>query len=299
MTLRMYPDEALSAAFRKNWWLALKVPLAGYLGWSFFLPQLWKVGVLVTTLLVSAFTVGSPIGQDVSNFHLYFMLGSMAAIVFGVFWYTIYVFAYLGRPGIASRAVGITGVLIFPILVLAVALLVGGLGALWGVPQEAFWSYLDRWTPVEAWRTIQMRPTADLDVAVRGERSTELWQTLDGNVKYVECLRHKVTVMRQRVGVVKGPADLVGYYPNWLHELGDCAHLYKPDPKRSERLQEALATQMAKVLGQETSSYLTMQRLYALDPASRSAGGADWIDGWRAVALIGVAGTIEVLEDSK
>ena len=121
MTLRMPPDEALAATFRKNWWLLLKIPIVAYLAWSFFLPQLWKIGVLVITSLVSMFRFGSPVGQDISSFHTYFMLGSMAAFVFGVFWYVVYVFAYLGRPGIAARTVGIAGVLLFPVLLIAVA----------------------------------------------------------------------------------------------------------------------------------------------------------------------------------
>ena len=143
MSLRMSPDEALSVTFRKDWWLALKIPVAGYLAWSFFLPQLWKVGVLLITSLLSTFMIGSPVEANVSNFDLYFMLVSMSALVYGVFWYTVYVFAYLVRPGMANRAVGVFGVLISPILVIGVALLMGGLGALFRVPQEEFWAYLD------------------------------------------------------------------------------------------------------------------------------------------------------------
>lgn len=299
MTLRMSPDEALSSAFRKDWWLLLKIPVAAYLAWSFFLPQLWKIGVLVITSLVSAFRFGSPVGQDVSSFHLYLMLGSMIAVVFGVFWYAVYVFAYLGRPGLAGSAVGIVGVVVFPIILITVALLVGGVGAAVGVPQETFWAYLDKWTPIEGWRIRQLRGAANLDDTVRGDRAREIWAGLDGDSKFVTCLHHKVAVMRQRVGVAMEPTDLLVYWPNWLGELDDCSRLYKPRSERSEKLREALVTQMAEVLGQETANYLTMQRLYVLDPTAPASGKVDWIDKWRAIAIVGVATTADVLEGAK
>jgi hypothetical protein len=155
MTFRISPQEAVSAMFRKDWWLVVKIPVSAYLAWSFFLPQLWKVGVLLITSIVSTFLVGSPAGSGVSNFHMYFMFGAMVAVIYGVFWYTVYVFAYLGRPGMLTRTVGVAGVLIHPILLIGVALLIGGLGTLLGVPQEQFWAYLDKWTPIESWRVIQ------------------------------------------------------------------------------------------------------------------------------------------------
>jgi hypothetical protein len=102
--------------------------------------------------------------------------------------------------------------------------------------------------------------------------------------------------MRQRVGTAKEPGELVSYYQNWLGELADCGHLYKPDPKRSKGLHEAVATQMATVLGEETSSYLTMQRLYADQARSDQV---DWLDRWRATAIIGVAGVADLLEPPK
>ena len=143
--------------------------------------------------------------------------------------------------------------------------------------------------------------TGDLDNAVRGERPKELWGTLNHDFKYLECLRHKVSLMRQGVGQAGGPIDLVSYYPSWVQELQDCARLYKVNPDGTEKLQEALASQMANVLGQETCSYLTMQRLYA--PTATSArprsGEPDWIDKWRAFAVIGIASTADILEESQ
>jgi hypothetical protein len=53
---------------------------------------------------------------------------------------------------------------------------------------------------------------------------------------------------------------------------------------------------MATVLGEETSSYLAMQRLYADEARSRQV---DWLDRWRATAIIGVAGVADLLESSK
>lgn len=301
MPIRLSPDEALRKTFRRDWWLILKIPVAAYLAWSFFLPQLWKVAVLLVTAVASAFMVYSPIGDDVSTFHLYFMLASLMAVIYVIFWYVVYVFAYLVGPGIWSRGVSILGVLVSPVLVIGVALLIGGIGAFLRVPQEKLWDHLDKWTPIAAWRTSQSsRPSSrNLDDAVRGDRPRALWQSCDGDFKHVECLRHKVSEMRQRVAAAAEPAELVSYYPAWLGELADCARIYKVDPKRAERLHEALATEMAKVLGEETTSYLTMRRLYAPDSTSRTPGEGDWIDKWRALALVGVAGTADVLEPVK
>lgn len=162
MALKMSPYEAFSAMFRKDWWLLLKIPVAAFLAWSFFLPQFWKIGLLVFAWFISAFT-SSPIGQDVSNFHLYFMLGSTIAVVFGVFWYAVYAFAYVGRPGLVSRVVGIVSLLLSPIVLTATAVLVGSAGTALGVPLERFWDYLDRWTPIEAWQIRQVRGVANLD----------------------------------------------------------------------------------------------------------------------------------------
>jgi hypothetical protein len=155
MTFWIPPHEAVAAVFRKDWWLVVKIPISLFLAWSFFLPQIWKVGVLLITSLVSAFLLSSPVGGGVSNFHLYFMLGAMLVMIYGVFWYTVYVFAYLGRTGILNRFLGVVGVLIFPILMIAVALLIGGIGTLLRVPQEQFWAFLDSWMPIESWRVIR------------------------------------------------------------------------------------------------------------------------------------------------
>jgi hypothetical protein len=301
MPIRLLPDEALEKTFRRDWWLILKIPVAAYLAWSFFLPQLWKVAVLLVTGVASAFMVYSPISHEVSAFHLYVMLASLMAVIYLIFWYVVYVFAYLAGPGIWSRGVGILGVLLFPVVVIGVALLIGGIGAFLRVPQDRLWAHLDKWTPISAWRTSQpSRPSSrDLDDAVRGDRPMALWQTFDGDFKHVQCLHHKVSVMRRRVGAAADPAELVSYYPTWLEELGDCARLYKVDPKRAESLHEALATEMAKVLGEETTSYLTMRRLFAPGPTSGAAARGDWIDMWRSTALVGVAGTADVLEPPK
>ncbi len=84
--------------------------------------------------------VDSPVGSGVSNFHLYFMFGAMVAVIYGVFWYTVYVFAYLGRPGMLTPIVGVAVPSSIPSFSLELHSLIGDLATLLGVPQEQFWA---------------------------------------------------------------------------------------------------------------------------------------------------------------
>jgi hypothetical protein len=131
----------------------------------------------------------------------------------------------------------------------------------------------------------------DLDAAVRGKMSAEIWNTLPPRVKHLQCLQYKVSLMWKRVGAVSGPAELLEYYPRWSDGLAKCAEQYKIDEKSAEQLQEAVATKMAQVLGEEASSYLALQRLY------RSQPHEDWLDKWRSFAIVGIGSVSEVLPE--
>jgi hypothetical protein len=80
------------------------------------------------------------------------MLIGMLVIWFAVLWYTIYVMAYLSRPGFSNRLVGVAGILMFPVGLIAVALAAGVIGSVFGVPQDELFAYLDRWAPFDSWR---------------------------------------------------------------------------------------------------------------------------------------------------
>ncbi len=124
----------------------------------------------------------------------------------------------------------------------------------------------------------------DLDTAVRKDLKPEQWASIDNSFKFNLCLRYKIGEMRRMVRGVSGPNALIEYYPVWQEGLEDCEKLYKIDHKQAELLREAVATEIAKVLGEEASSYLNMQRLYR-DHRSES----EWIDMWRSLAIVGVA----------
>jgi hypothetical protein len=141
----------------------------------------------------------------------------------------------------------------------------------------------------------------DLDTAVRGDMSPQIWASLRDEFKYLECLRYHVSLMRKRVSQVTGPVALIEYYPTWLRGLDECAKRYPVDAPRVEQLREALGTQMAKVLGEETSSYLHLMRLYEVTASQQEVDRkqGDWVDKWRAFAIVGVAGAAEVLPEPK
>jgi len=132
----------------------------------------------------------------------------------------------------------------------------------------------------------------DLDRAVRGDTSNSTWNSLPGTVKFERCLRYKISEMREMVSVVNDPSDLVRYYPDWAESLDECAMIYPTEQNRAELLSERVASEMAKVLGEETEGYLFSVRLHQdQDPAG------EWVDYWRITAIVGIASVSDVLED--
>jgi hypothetical protein len=131
----------------------------------------------------------------------------------------------------------------------------------------------------------QPRPTVpvDLDSAVKGETPTEIWNALPPKVKHLQCLEHKISVMRELVSVVSGPMDLLQYYPSWTEGLPECQTQYPIDKKLAEQLREAVATRMEKAIGEETSMFLSLQRLNSSRPDK------NWVEEWRGFAMTGVA----------
>jgi len=132
---------------------------------------------------------------------------------------------------------------------------------------------------------------SDLDAAVRGNESTEIWSRLPANFKHLACLRYKISSMRRLVSVVSKPVELLDYYPLWEESLAECGAQYPIDDKKAEQLREAVATKMATVIGKEVTSYLTLQRLYSSEPREK------WLDMWRSWAITGIAGVSEVLPE--
>lgn len=152
MTIKLSRDEAFELAFRRDGWLFLKVPVLLVLGWLFFLPQLWKIFVLFVSSLVAYFRLPGPAGPNVTSFHMTVMLIGMLMIWFAVLWYTIYVTAYLSRPGFYNRLVGVAGIIAFPFGMIAVAIAADVICSILGVPQDELFAYLDRWVPFALWR---------------------------------------------------------------------------------------------------------------------------------------------------
>ena len=129
----------------------------------------------------------------------------------------------------------------------------------------------------------------ELDAAVRGQTSSETWNRLPPKFKHLQCLEYKVSSMRQLVSTVSRVAELLEYYPRWVEGLTECGRQYSIDEEKAGQLREAIATKMAQVLGEEVSSYLTLQRLYSSEPRD------NWLGKWRSFAIVGIAGVSEVL----
>ena len=137
-------------------------------------------------------------------------------------------------------------------------------------------------------------PKMKLDTLLRGELTLEQWESFDDIFKFGRCLRYKISEMRKRVSEVSGPIALLEYYPEWLDGLESCLQLYKIDHHQADILQEAVAAEMAKVLGKETASYLDIQRLYKNHRPKRER-----IDMWRIFAITGVAEVANVLANKE
>lgn len=153
MSIWLSRDEAFILAFKKDWWLWLKIPLWLFLAWTFFLPQLYKICVLLIVSIVCAFVFPCPIGGNITNFHLALMLFAAILICFIVLWYAIYVIAFLCKPGWNNKLIAISGAIIFPFILIALAFIVGTGFTLLGIPQEEIWAYVDKWIPFKSWKS--------------------------------------------------------------------------------------------------------------------------------------------------
>ena len=134
-----------------------------------------------------------------------------------------------------------------------------------------------------------------LDASVRGSLPAEIWESLDNQFKYRSCLRYKVGVMRRLVSEVDGVIPLIEYYPTWEQRLQECTQTYDVDTsQQAERLREELAIRMARVLGEEATSYLL-----TIHFSSTRVTEADWVDEWRTFAIIGIAGVADVVQEER
>jgi hypothetical protein len=137
----------------------------------------------------------------------------------------------------------------------------------------------------------QRRPSVpvDLDSAVRGKTPVEIWNAAPPKVKHLQCLEYKISLMREAVSTVSGPADLLQNYPSWAKGLSECQVHYSIDQKLAEQLREAVATKMETAIGEETSSFLSLQRLNSSHPDK------NWLEEWRVFAIVGVANVSQAL----
>lgn len=153
--LPISPDEAAERAFARDRWLWLKLPVGLYLLWSFFLPQLWKLILLLVAGIRCAYIVPCSVGEGVSDFHLWFSLVTMALVFYGVAWYSIYFAGFLSSPGWLAKTLAAGLILLFPFLVILLGVLTMLLGDLFRVPQEAIWAYLDRHALLGSWKIVR------------------------------------------------------------------------------------------------------------------------------------------------
>lgn len=134
-----------------------------------------------------------------------------------------------------------------------------------------------------------------LDASVRGSLTAETWEALDNQFKYRTCLRYKVGVMREFVSEADGVIALIEYFPTWAQRLQECTQAYgMGTSQQAERLRDALATRMAEVLGEETTSYLLTAQIFG----NRMTEAA-WVDEWRNPAITGIAGVAEVVSEAR
>ena len=146
------PDNAISLAFRRDSWLWAKVLVALTLGWLFFLPILWKIGVIAVGLVVCNFSYPCPAGEGVTTLDLAAMIFIHGVVLYSVGWYAIYTIAFLCSPGWKNKSLALAAVVLSPVLMILVALLAVGAAALLGVPMEEIWAFTNRWTPFASWR---------------------------------------------------------------------------------------------------------------------------------------------------
>lgn len=149
------PGEAVARAVHVEPWMWLKAPAALYLIWSFFAPQIWKTFVLLIANVVCVFVEPCPAGPGLSGSSLWIMALSQIFIIIGMFWYGVYLGAYLLSPGWRSKAVFVTLLLLFLPLMIITAIASGVIVSWLGVPLDAIWDLQDRWAPFESWRIKQ------------------------------------------------------------------------------------------------------------------------------------------------
>ena len=147
MTIKIKPYDAFDLAFKRDPWIWLKAPLILGMVWLFYLPQTWKLCVLLVTCIISWFIVVNPIGEMVSSYHILLMLAGIGFSVWLLFWYMVYVLAYISSPGWENKLIAISGLVIFPVIVIGLPIIIGFLFEKIGVPQEEIFLYIDKWTP--------------------------------------------------------------------------------------------------------------------------------------------------------
>jgi hypothetical protein len=199
--------------------------------------------------------------------------------------------ATMARPAmVAGYGLANLGYLLFVAGVWPGTFRILGLKKRWQVFASAVLS-LAVGTVLATFAVPQPRPSVsvDLDSAVRGETPAEIWNALPPKVKHLQCLEYKISLMRELVSAVSGPVGLLQNYPSWTEGLAECQGHFPIDKKLAEQLREAVATKMETALGEETSMFLTLQRLNSSHPDK------NWLEEWRVFAITGVADVSQAL----
>ena len=144
-------DEAFELAFRRDSWLWIKIPIGAYLCWYFFLPQTWKLVLLVVVGWgVCQFYAPCPI--KVSDTHLYVVIMIYGIVLWAVYGYVIYAFAFLSSPGWRNKLLFCGICFLFPVAILMSAHLFVLLDTFLRIPWDDIRRFTDAWTPIPAWR---------------------------------------------------------------------------------------------------------------------------------------------------
>jgi hypothetical protein len=147
----MTSDEAWKSLLAVNGWLVVRVPVLLWFTWAIFLPLGWRVILSIFAVLQCTFMSGCVVGE-VSDAHLSFMVISQGLGLVGFFSAVMFAFGYLQRRDWRSRAIGVAGIVVAPLLLIAWALVVLVVGEWFNVPFEVFWAFFDRWTPIDGWK---------------------------------------------------------------------------------------------------------------------------------------------------
>ena len=126
-----------------------------------------KLGKLTQRRTLRKLGTGVWVARNADRWELYTVDDKMAAELRGrskrtipppdwlVLWYVIYVVAFLSAAGWKPKLVSITGLILFPVLIIVIPIAVSFVELAAGVPQHEVSVFLDEWTQFPAWRILE------------------------------------------------------------------------------------------------------------------------------------------------